>query len=833
MPVGPTGSAAKRMYTWTFPGAPVQIRIGIDLVGQIEREIWGMLGAGSGQELWGILLGNVQSSAVVEIQAYRSLESPWNAATPIRWERALAECQSRTDGLSVVGYYRTDQDHSIRLRDDDVTLIQEYFPEQNSVFLVIDAAASGQTSTAGFFFSDKGQVHSAFSFLEFPFDAHQLRMRAERQQPAIASTETTPTPISRMQTPLQEEMQNRVVSKSGRAEFFEVRLPGHPLPVRVAYAAIHDLRAALEENSERLGILLGSVSRQTLLIQHFELLPQSKEALYDPEATQAALREWLQDRLKDTPAGAPSVVGFFRTQMGGRLAMTESDHSLAKWYPPASGAVFMLIQTAAHRPWSAALFSLDSEVASRVPAPEFPFDEYLLRNRRLTDVMRPSEPRPPLVPVWSRKTGWMAVGLIAAILAVAGLAYNWPHSADRTERQAPGALTTGALGLKVNRSGNDFEVTWDRSSSAVRRALGGTLTIRDGVTRALPLDKRQLEEGRILYSPLLGDLDFRLEIATDDHRTQAESIQVLAWNARPPSELSSILTQDADRTSGVHPPSIGNPEVRPQPPFAGAAPQRANPALNNRKDSIGASAHAIDPRALPVANTVINESGSKPGNVPATVIAPPEPVATSQEHLRAPQEPPKAPPEPPKPVAETAKAVERPEPNSAPRLPDPSPPPSREATAPLALSTPPPAEQARNQRAPASGSSDTVTPPVSASTSIAANPPSARIAERTLAPSSVPPVPIRESNPAITPEISELLRRAGPNGGFIVSVRVAVDASGNVKDAELVSSAGGTQVASFPIKSAAVRAARLWKFRPGTLNGNPVAAEYTIQFQFK
>ncbi len=451
MPAGSAGSASKGTYTRTFPGAPMQIRIGIDLIGQIESEIWATLGVG-GQELWGILLGNIHSSAVAEIQAYKSLESPWSAATPIRWERTLAESRSRTDGLSIVGYYRTDQGHSIRLRDDDFTLIRECFSEQNSVFLVIDAAADSQSSNAGFFFSDKGQVHSAFSPLEFPFDAHKLRVRAERR---IAPAKTTPNPISKLRTSVQEEMQSRFVSKSARPEFFEVPGAGHPLPVRVAYSAIHDLRAALEENSERLGLLLGSVFRDALLIQNCELLPQSEETLYDPEAAQAALGDWLQDRSKDAPAGAPSVVGFFRTQMGGRLAMTESDRPLAKWYFPASGAVFMLIQT--HRQWSAALFSLDSEIASRVPATEFFFDEYLLRNRRLTDPMRPSEPSPlPAPPVWSRKTGWLGAAPLAAILVVAGLAYNWPRSADRAERQVPGALTTRPLGLNVKRSGNDL-----------------------------------------------------------------------------------------------------------------------------------------------------------------------------------------------------------------------------------------------------------------------------------------------------------------------------------------------------------------------------------------
>ena len=51
--------------------------------------------------------------------------------------------------------------------------------------------------------------------------------------------------------------------------------------------------------------------------------------------------------------------------------------------------LFLLIRTTQHRPWLAALYALDAKTATTPsePAPEFPFDEYLLRNGYLTDLV--------------------------------------------------------------------------------------------------------------------------------------------------------------------------------------------------------------------------------------------------------------------------------------------------------------------------------------------------------------------------------------------------------------------------------------------------------------
>jgi TonB family protein len=60
-----------------------------------------------------------------------------------------------------------------------------------------------------------------------------------------------------------------------------------------------------------------------------------------------------------------------------------------------------------------------------------------------------------------------------------------------------------------------------------------------------------------------------------------------------------------------------------------------------------------------------------------------------------------------------------------------------------------------------------------------------------------------------------------------------VDSAGSVQNAEVVSSTPAGAFGENIVKSAALNAAKLWKFRPGQMNGKNVAAEYTIDFKFQ
>lgn len=65
-------------------------------------------------------------------------------------------------------------------------------------------------------------------------------------------------------------------------------------------------------------------------------------------------------------------------------------------------------------------------------------------------------------------------------------------------------------------------------------------------------------------------------------------------------------------------------------------------------------------------------------------------------------------------------------------------------------------------------------------------------------------------------------------GRLKVSVRVAVDASGNVSEAKFVSPGPSAYFAG-----RALAAARRWKFNPALVNGQPAASEWVLHFQFR
>jgi TonB family protein len=60
-----------------------------------------------------------------------------------------------------------------------------------------------------------------------------------------------------------------------------------------------------------------------------------------------------------------------------------------------------------------------------------------------------------------------------------------------------------------------------------------------------------------------------------------------------------------------------------------------------------------------------------------------------------------------------------------------------------------------------------------------------------------------------------------------------VDSAGSVQSSEVIASNPKGVFGEALMKTAALDAAKLWKFRPGQVNGKNIASEYTIDFQFR
>ena len=77
----------------------------------------------------------------------------------------------------VVGYFRTQPEDNLHLRDEELTLVGKHFPDPTNVVLLIHT--SRQPYTAGFFFWMNKGVLAPCSFMDFPLDAELLRIQAE------------------------------------------------------------------------------------------------------------------------------------------------------------------------------------------------------------------------------------------------------------------------------------------------------------------------------------------------------------------------------------------------------------------------------------------------------------------------------------------------------------------------------------------------------------------------------------------------------------------------------------------------------------------------------
>ena len=165
------------------------------------------------------------------------------------------------------------------------------------------------------------------------------------------------------------------------------------------------------------------------------------------------------------------------------------------------------------------------------------------------------------------------------------------NEAAASHSPAPATVSNDSvLGLKLERSGTAWKLSWDANSPAVKDATDGHLLITDGVIhRDLPLALSDLRGGTIIYTPLTDDVVLQLEV---DNPGAAEpfsaSVRTLGGGVSsvsatsmpspgiPPLVTSNVppLDESALRAAAVQP-------VRPVPPVPAtpAIAERAAPAV--------------------------------------------------------------------------------------------------------------------------------------------------------------------------------------------------------------------------------------------------------------
>jgi protein TonB len=187
-------------YVWSFPGSPVKVQLGLDVVERLQRQQ--RKGDIAGEQ--GLLLGRVRSQTT-EISDFIAI--PGSEPPDPNVIAALSpDLPGERGEPARVGYYRIQHGGSLRLNENDLSLAAAAFSDPRQVFLLIQLCDSSPAN-ATFFFWDHGRISGDFPFLEFPFDAsllaaaERLRIEAAQQKALAKPAAVDPAPASDRQAP--------------------------------------------------------------------------------------------------------------------------------------------------------------------------------------------------------------------------------------------------------------------------------------------------------------------------------------------------------------------------------------------------------------------------------------------------------------------------------------------------------------------------------------------------------------------------------------------------------------------------------------------------------
>ncbi|MEO8592803.1 MAG: energy transducer TonB [Candidatus Solibacter sp.] len=334
------------------------------------------------------------------------------------------------------------------------------------------------------------------------------------------------------------------------AGYYDAGVAAGIFPVAIKYSAIRELRAGNTADSDgAIGVIFGAYATGARIESCVRLPVQAEFRASQVQNEEAVIRFMEAVRLT-SPEATLEPIGLFRIQSGSWPSMTEADCELVRRcmsVAPPRRPIFVLIRTFLHRPWTSGVFLPDHNrpASWKVPALEFPFDEYLLKNGFLDTFsaapLSPSEAVPDSEPKPFRKYA-IPAGVVGGVVLLGAALISWfqpswiPYPAPSTHSAAPAdAAGSTALDLRAVRIGDYFDVTWNRRTTMIEQSVEGVLRIQEGgVDRSIQLTPSQLREGHILYQSSSGDLNFRLAV-TDGVRSEAQSVRVLESTRIDPS----------------------------------------------------------------------------------------------------------------------------------------------------------------------------------------------------------------------------------------------------------------------------------------------------------
>lgn len=182
-----TGTSAAPLYVWKPAGKPISVQMQFDVIDRVLLEVMRGFGAvpKRGAEVGGILLGTVEvqgDHTVVKVEDFEIIDCD-HASGPsfilsdddrAGFEESMQRWQQGADRrIYAVGFYRGHTREGVCLAAEDLSILDEMFPEPSAIALIVKPYAT-KVSMAGIFFREDGQFKADASPLEFPFRRKEL-----------------------------------------------------------------------------------------------------------------------------------------------------------------------------------------------------------------------------------------------------------------------------------------------------------------------------------------------------------------------------------------------------------------------------------------------------------------------------------------------------------------------------------------------------------------------------------------------------------------------------------------------------------------------------------
>jgi len=270
-------------------------------------------------------------------------------------------------------------------------------------------------------------------------------------------------------------------------------------------------------------------------------------------------------------------------------------------------------------------------------APE-PEDLGALPSALIPDVEEPAATGLPAIR-WSAKMARLTVAAAAGFVAMVLLFVYPGFLLHRTSRPAAPQQDSSQLALRVEHSGGELMLTWNRESNAIKGATRAVLAITDGAQHEnVDMDLALLHSGSIEYSPSTSDVVFRMEVTgADQTKTTSESVRILRTRPSPMPEAGEQAqgSKGAPAQSVVKPTNAPSDAAAPdsasgQEPAA-QAEARPSPAPLKRFNAESLSQRLRPVRAtdMPDAPEVGRGGQAMASPVPVGVTSMPAPVLAS------------------------------------------------------------------------------------------------------------------------------------------------------------------------------------------------------------